>query len=105
MKTWWANKGVPSWLRIDLERQTVLCTVEITWNKGNERTYDFVIATSDDGNTFTEAYKGTSSGDSESYENYDIVNSPIPLQASKVLNWTLPGVVPKVVGLALKKLM
>lgn len=76
MKTWWANKGVPSWLRIDLERPTVLCTVEIAWNKGNERTYDFVITASDNGNTFTDVYKGTSSGNSESYENYDIPNSP-----------------------------
>jgi|GEM_PF-1214293 len=76
MKTWWANKGVPSWLQIDLERPTVLCAVEIAWNKGNERTYDFVIATSDNGNTFTDVYKGTSSGNSESYENYDIANSP-----------------------------
>lgn len=76
MKTWWANKGVPSWLRIDLERPTVLCTVEIAWNKGNERTYDFVITASDNGNTFTDVYKGASSGNSESYENYDIPNSP-----------------------------
>lgn len=84
MKTWWANKGVPSWLQIDLERPTVLCTVEIAWNKGNERTYDFVIATSEDGNTFTETYKGTSSGNSESYENYDIANSPSNVKSVKL---------------------
>lgn len=75
LKTWWANQGVPSWLQIDLEKPTVLCTIEIAWNKGNERTYDFVIATSDNGYIFTDVYNSTSSGDTESYEKYDIADS------------------------------
>jgi hypothetical protein len=84
MKTWWANKGVPSWLQIDLEIPTVLCTVEIAWNKGNERTYDFVITASNDGNIFTDVYKGTTSGNSESYENYDVANSPSNVKSVKL---------------------
>jgi hypothetical protein len=84
LKTWWANKGVPSWLQIDLEKPTVLCTIEIAWNKGNERTYDFVIATFDNGNIFTDVYNGTSSGDTESYEKYDIANSPLNVKNIKL---------------------
>ena len=67
-----------------MEIPTVLCTVEIAWNKGNERTYDFVIAVSDNGNTFTDVYKGTSSGNSESYENYDIPTSPSNIKNIKL---------------------
>ena len=26
LKTWWANQGIPSWLQIDLEKATTLCT-------------------------------------------------------------------------------
>ena len=83
VKTWWANKGVPSWLQIDLERPTVLCSVEIAWNKGNERIYDFVITTSDDGIIFTDVYHGKSEK-SESYEKYDIVNSPSNVKSIKL---------------------
>lgn len=84
MKTWWANKGLPSWLQVNLERPAVLCTVEIAWNKGNERTYDFVIGTSENGNIFTDVYNGSSSGKTQAYEKYDIPNSPSNVKSIKL---------------------
>ncbi len=84
MKTWWANKGLPSWLQVNLDRPAVLCTVEIAWNKGNERTYDFVIGTSDNGNVFTDVYNGSSSGKTQAYEKYDIPNSPSNVKSVKL---------------------
>ena len=84
LKTWWANQGIPSWLQIDLERATTICTIEIAWNKGNERTYNFVVATSENGNTFTDVYNDTSSGKTQSYEKYDIANSPPNVKSIKL---------------------
>ena len=84
LTTWWANQGVPSWLQVDLEKPTVLCSVEIAWNKGNERTHDFVISTSSDGDTFTDAYTGHSSGKTLSYEQYDILDSASDVEHIKL---------------------
>lgn len=84
LNTWWANKGIPSWLQIDLERPTTLCTVEIAWNKGDERTYEFTIATTSDGNTFTDVFNGKSTGKSQSYEKYDIDNSNADIKSMKL---------------------
>jgi hypothetical protein len=74
LKTWWANKEVPSWLQVDLQKTTTLCSVEVAWNKGEDRTYDFEIATSTDGSIFTPVFKGKSSGNTENYEKYDLDN-------------------------------
>jgi hypothetical protein len=84
LATWWANQGLPSWLQVDLEIPTTLCGIEIAWNKGDERTYDFVISTSNDGASFTDAYTGHSSGKTLSYEKYDIINSPSGVNHIKI---------------------
>jgi hypothetical protein len=84
MKTWWAYKGVPSWLQIELDNPTTICAVEIAWNKGNERTYEFTIAASSDGNKFTEVFSGKSSGKKESFETYQINSSPTDVRTVKL---------------------
>jgi hypothetical protein len=84
LNTWWANKGVPSWLQVDLGRTTTLCTVEIAWNKGDERTYEFTIATTSDGNTFTDVFNGKSTGKTTSYEKYNIDNSNPDIKSIKL---------------------
>jgi len=71
-------------LQIELESPTTLCRVEIAWNKGDERTYDFVISTSNDGDTYTDAYAEHSSGKMLSYELYDIPDSPSDVKHIKV---------------------
>jgi hypothetical protein len=74
--TWWSNKAVPSWFRVELAEPIQTCSVEIAWNKGNERVYDFTIATSSDGQSFTDVYSGKSNGKSLLFETYNLVNSP-----------------------------
>jgi hypothetical protein len=84
LKTWWANQGVPSWLQIDLEKAATLCSVEIAWNKGDERTYEFTISTTNDGNNFTDVFNGKSTGKTASYEKYDIDNSSTDVKIIKL---------------------
>lgn len=75
LQTWWSYKGVPSWFQISLAEPVSPCSVGVAWNKGDERTYDFTISTSDDGQSFTDVLTDKSSGKSLSYENYDLQNS------------------------------
>jgi hypothetical protein len=84
MKTWWAYKGVPSWLQVELENTITVCGLEIAWNKGSERTYEFTIATSSDSSNFTEVFSGKSSGKNESFETYQINSSPTDVKFVKL---------------------
>jgi len=43
-----------------------------------------LIGTSDNGNIFTEVYNGSSSGKTQSYEKYDIPNSPSNVKSVKL---------------------
>lgn len=58
--TWWSNQGFPSWVKIQLGKSVSICSIEITWNKGDERTYNFSISTSADGNIYNKIYSGKS---------------------------------------------
>ena len=75
LNTRWSNQGFGSWIRLDLGGVKKICSLDIAWYRGNERTNTFDIATSSDGLTFTpigsEKSKGTSSG----LEKYDISDS------------------------------
>jgi len=70
--TRWSNAGVGSWIRTDLGGIKTICSVDIAWYKGNERTSNFIISTSTDGSTFTDVFKGTSSGTTLNSEKYTI---------------------------------
>ena len=72
LSTRWSNPGVGSWIRADLGTSKTICSVDIAWWKGNERQYNFVIATSTDGTTFTTKFTGTSSGTTLNSEKYAI---------------------------------
>ncbi len=62
LNTRWSNLGVGSWILADLGSTNTICSVDIAWYLGNQRTSNFVIATSTDGTTFTNVFSGTSSG-------------------------------------------
>jgi hypothetical protein len=64
------------------------CSVNIAWNKGDERIYDFTISTSVDGQSFTDNYSRKSTGKSLSYETYDLGNSQSDIKFLKI---TLTG--------------
>jgi len=72
LSTRWANDGVGSWISADLGTTQNICSVDIAWYSGNTRQYHFVIATSTDGNTFTNVFNGDSSGTTVSSEKYTI---------------------------------
>jgi hypothetical protein len=72
LTTRWASPGVGSWIRADLGTTKTICSVDIAWYKGNERQYNFVIATSTDGTTFVNKLTGKSSGTTLNSEKYVI---------------------------------
>jgi hypothetical protein len=86
--TWWSNKKVPSWFQVELAEPIQICSVDIAWNKGEERTYDFTLSTSSDGQSFTDIYTGKSSGKSSLNETYNLGNSP---QSTKFLKISITG--------------
>jgi hypothetical protein len=86
--TWWSNKKVPSWLQVELAEPIQICSVDIAWNKGEERTYDFTLSISSDGQSFTDVYTGKSSGKSSLNETYNLGNSS---GSTKFLKISLTG--------------
>ncbi|MGH9963861.1 MAG: discoidin domain-containing protein [Nitrososphaeraceae archaeon] len=72
--TKWEEEGFGSFIHADLGSVESVCNVGIAWDNGDERSYNFVISTSDDGTTFTDALRGTSSGSTEALETYDLTD-------------------------------
>jgi hypothetical protein len=64
LNTRWTNAGLPSWIKADLTLQRVICFVQIAWYRGDLRQNDFTISVSNDGVSFTNVFKGKSSGTS-----------------------------------------
>ena len=70
----WEEQGFGSFIQADLGSVQSVCNVGIAWDKGDERSYNFVISTSDDGTTFTDVLRGTSSGSTDVLEEYDLTD-------------------------------
>jgi Concanavalin A-like lectin/glucanases superfamily/F5/8 type C domain len=70
LNTRWSNLGVGSWILADLGSTKTICSVDIAWYLGNQRTSNFVVAKSTDGTTFTNVFSGTSSGTTLNSEKY-----------------------------------
>ena len=49
LNTRWSNLGVGSWIQLDLGAKKSICSVDITWYRGDVRQNNFVISISDDG--------------------------------------------------------
>ncbi|WP_223636306.1 discoidin domain-containing protein [Corallococcus sp. EGB] len=58
--TRWSAQGTGVWLQMDLGSAQTLTGTTIAWHRGNERQNHFVVSTSTDGSTFTQAYAGDS---------------------------------------------
>ena len=71
LDTYWSNRGSGSWIQADLGENKTVCGVKIAWFKGYQRSYDFAISVSSDGNTFTNVYSGVSSTKTYTSEKYD----------------------------------
>ena len=71
----WSNLGVGSFIQADLGAPKTICSVDITWYRGNLRQNNFVISVSNDGNSFTNVFTGKSSGTTLSAEKYNLPTS------------------------------
>ncbi len=75
LQTRWSNNGKGSWIQLDLGSSKNICSIDITWYKGNERQNNFVISTSKDGSTFTNVLESKSSGTTLNLEKYELPNN------------------------------
>ena len=70
--TRWANHDPKSSITLDLGKEAELCSINVSWYKGNERTTDFTISASNDGNSFTDVLTHTSTGSTPDFEGYNL---------------------------------
>lgn len=72
VNTSWSSLGVGSWIQLDLGTIKNICSIDIAWNKGNERQNNFVILSSKDGLTFSRLLSNQSTGTISSFEKYNV---------------------------------
>ncbi len=72
VNTSWSSLGVGSWIQLDLGTIKNICSIDIAWNKGNERQNNFVIFSSKDGLTFSRLLSNQSTGTISSFEKYNV---------------------------------
>ncbi|WP_164006703.1 metallophosphoesterase [Pyxidicoccus trucidator] len=60
LTTRWSGPGKGAWLNLDLGASKSIAGTTVAWHQGNTRQNYFVISTSVDGTTFTQATSGTS---------------------------------------------
>ena len=70
--TRWANHDPKSSITLDLGKEAKLCSINVSWYKGNERTTDFTISGSNDSNSFTDVLTHTSAGSTPDFEGYNL---------------------------------
>ena len=92
LSTRWSNLGVDSWILADLGSTFKVCSVDIAWYSGNQRTNNFVIDTSTDGSTFSTVFSGTSSGTTLNSEKYSFASTNaryvrVTVNGNSVNNW------------------
>ena len=73
--TRWSHNNVGSWIVLDLGVNKAICSVDIAWYMGKERSYEFIISLSEDGIKFKDVYAGTSKGGSNFPERYSVMES------------------------------
>jgi hypothetical protein len=87
LDTRWSHEGIGSWFQADLGVKKIICSVDIAWYRGDERSYKFAISISNDGSNFINVYSGTSSGETLSAERYAFSD----LSAARYLKITING--------------
>ena len=87
LDTRWSHDGIGSWFQADLGVKKIICSIDIAWYRGDERSYKFAISISNDGSNFVNVYSGTSSGETLSAERYAFSD----LSAARYLKITISG--------------
>jgi F5/8 type C domain len=73
LDTRWSSNGIGQFITVGLGSTKNICSVDITWYRGNERVYTYTISTSTDGITFTDVLKRQqSNGTTLNSEKYTI---------------------------------
>lgn len=74
LTTRWANHDRKSSITMDLGKEAELCSVNVSWYKGDEPSTDFTISVSNDSNSFTDIMTHTSTGNNSDFEGYNFSN-------------------------------
>ncbi len=72
LNTRWSNLGIGSFIQADLGSKKTICSVDIAWYRGNLRQNNFAISVSNDGTSFTQVFRGKSSGTTLFAEKYNL---------------------------------
>src|SRR5215210_7366595 len=87
LDTRWSHEGIGSWFQADVGAKKIICSIDIAWYRGDERSYKFAISISNDGSNFINVYSSTSSGETLSAERYAFSD----LSAARYLKITISG--------------
>lgn len=60
--TRWSNYGIGSWIQLDLGANYKICSLDISWFRGEFRQINFTVSLSNDGINFDKVFTGTSKG-------------------------------------------
>ena len=73
LNTRWSNKGLGSWIQVNLGEEKVVCSIGVNWYSGNTRVMSFDVSVSNDGINFVKIFSGDS-GKTLSEENYNFAD-------------------------------
>jgi F5/8 type C domain len=68
----WSNFGLGSSIQYTFSKPQLVCKVDISWYRGNERVNDFSILVSNDGTNYRSIFSGESTGRTTALESYNI---------------------------------
>jgi F5/8 type C domain/Bacterial Ig domain len=84
--TEWSEDRVGAYLDFDIGVIRSICDIEILWEEGDEKSYNFVVSVSENGTEFKDIIRASSSGDSSLPESY-----PIPDSMAKQIRLSVYG--------------
>ena len=74
-ETEWSVADLGTFLQLDLGKVNKICSVDASWSEGDEKSVNFVLSVSKDGKKFEDVLRSSSSGTTESKENYKFPTS------------------------------
>ena len=72
LNTRWSNFGLGSFIEYTFSKPQLVCKVDISWYRGNERVVDFSVLVSSDGMNFMNIFSSRSNGQTTALESYNI---------------------------------
>ena len=71
-ETEWSAGDLGSFLQLDLGSVKKICSIDVSWSDGDEKSNNFVVSVSRDGTTFEDVLRSSSSGTTELKEHYGL---------------------------------